>query len=185
MQKARTWQQTQEEYRPNWQQNVNKTTTQVKNVVANPMHEERHRNNSCFTCGQPGHYAKQCPKNHKVNALSRPQVNFMESGPTQQNFTGHVNHISADESQEKPEVVIGMFSVNDIPAVILFDSGASHSFISGSFAAQNNFPCTILGKNMLVQTPGSIIKSNLVCRDLEININGVHFPTSLIIIESE
>ena len=43
----------------------------------------------------------------------------------------------------------------------------------------------LLGKNMLVQTPGSIIKSNLVCRDLEININGVHFPTSLIIIESE
>ena len=38
---------------------------------------------------------------------------------------------------------------------------------------------------MLVQTPGYIIKSNLVCRDLEININGVYFPTSLIIIESE
>ena len=47
----------------------------------------------------------------------------MESGPTQQNFTGHVNHISADEPQETPEVVIGMFSVNDIHAVILFDSG--------------------------------------------------------------
>ena len=32
VQKARTWQQTQVEYKPNWQQNVNKTTTQVKNV---------------------------------------------------------------------------------------------------------------------------------------------------------
>ena len=41
-----------------------------------------------------------------------------------------VNHISTDEAQEKPEVVIGMFSVNDIPAVILFHSGASHAFIS-------------------------------------------------------
>ena len=78
-----------------------------------------------------------------------------------------------------------MFSVNDIPVVILFDSGASHSFISRSFAAQKKFPCTLLGKNMLVQTPRSIIKSNLVCRDLEININRVYFPTSLIIIESE
>ena len=37
---------------------------------------------------------------------------------------------------------------------------------------------------MLVQTLGSLLKSNLVCRDLEININGVYFPTSLIIIES-
>ena len=104
----------------------------------------------------------------------------MESGPT-----GHVNHISTEEAQEKSEVAIGIFSVNDIPAVILFDYGASHSFISRSFAAQNNFPCPILGKYMLVQTPGSIIKSNLVCRDMEININGVYFPTSLIIIESE
>ena len=63
----------------------------------------------------------------------------MESRPNQQNFTGHVHHISADEAQEKPEVVIGMFSINDIPAIILFDSGASHSFISRSFSAQNKF----------------------------------------------
>ena len=33
IQKACTWQQTQVECKPNWQQNVNKTTTQVKNVV--------------------------------------------------------------------------------------------------------------------------------------------------------
>ena len=78
----------------------------------------------------------------------------MESCPTQQNFTGHVHHISADEAQEKPEVVIGMFSVNDIPAVILFDSGASHSFISRSFVAQNKFPCTLLGKKYAGTNPG-------------------------------
>ena len=168
MQKARTWQQTQVEYQPNWQQNVNKTTTQVKNVVTSPVHEERQRNNSCFSCGQNGHYARQCPKNNKAN-LSRPQVNFIESCSTQQNFTGHVHHLSADEAQENPEVVIDMFSVNEIPAVILFDSRASHSFISHTFAAQNKFPCTLLGKNVLVQTLGSLIKSNLVCGDLEIN----------------
>ena len=78
-----------------------------------------------------------------------------------------------------------MFPVNNIPAVILFDSGASHSFISRSFAAQNNFPCTILGKNMLVQTLGSLIRSNLVCRNLEVRINEISFPTSWILIESE
>ena len=57
-----------------------------------------------------------------------------------------MHHLSADEAQENPEVVIGMFSVNGIHAIILFDSGASHSFISQSFAAQNQFPCTLLGK---------------------------------------
>ena len=107
----------------------------------------------------------------------------MEAG--QHDVTGYIHHTSADEAQENPEVVIGMFPGNNIPAVILFDSGVSHSFISPSFVAQNKFPCSLLGKNMLVQTPGSLLKSNLVCRDLEININGVYFPTSLIIIESK
>ena len=109
----------------------------------------------------------------------------MESCPTQQNLTGYIHHLFADEAQENPKVIIGMFSINNIPAVILFDSGASHSFISRSFVAQNKFPCSLLGKNMLVQTPGSLVKSNLVCRNLEININRVGFPTSLIIIESD
>ena len=104
--------------------------------------------------------------------------------PVQQNITRQVHHLSADEAQENPEVIIGMFSVNSIPAIILFDSGASHSFISQSFAAQNKFPCLILSKNMLVQSPGSLLRSNLVCRNLDININGVRFPTSLIVIES-
>ena len=79
VQKARTWQQTQVEYKPNWQQNVNNTTTQVKNVVTNPVREECQRNNSCLSCGQTGHYARQCPKNGKGNALFRPQVNCMEA----------------------------------------------------------------------------------------------------------
>lgn len=64
----------------------------------------------------------------------------MEACLNQHAITGYVHHISADEAQENPEVVIGMFPVNNIPAVILFDSGASHSFISWSFVAQNKFP---------------------------------------------
>ena len=38
---------------------------------------------------------------------------------------------------------------------------------------------------MLVQSPGSLLRSNLVCRNLEIDINRVRFPTSLIVIESD
>ena len=63
------------------------------------------------------------PKNSKANGLFRPQVNFMESCPNQQNITGHVHHLSADEAQKNPEVVGGMFSVNNILAIIIFDSG--------------------------------------------------------------
>ena len=77
-----------------------------------------------------------------------------------------------------------MFPVNNIPAIILFDSGVSHSSISRSFVAQNKFPCSILSKNMPIQSPGSLLRSNLVYHNLEIDIKGVRFPTSLIVIES-
>jgi hypothetical protein len=38
--------------------------------------------------------------------------------------------VAVEEAQEAPDVVIGMFLVNDTSAVVLFNSGASHFFIS-------------------------------------------------------
>ena len=40
----------------------------------------------------------------------------------------------AEEAQEAPDVVIGMFYVNSVLARVLFDSGASHSFVIEEFA---------------------------------------------------
>ena len=154
VQKARTWQQTHVDYKPNWHQNVNKTSTQVKNVVTSPVREESQRNNSCFNCGQTGHYARQCPKNGKPNAPFRPQVNHLEPYSVQRTIQWQFHHLSVDEAQEDSEVVIGMFPVNSIPAIILFDSEASHSFISRSCVAQNKFPYSILWKKYDGTIPG-------------------------------
>jgi hypothetical protein len=44
--------------------------------------------------------------------------------------TGRVNHVSTEMALEELEVMLGTFDVNSIPATVLFDSGASHSFIS-------------------------------------------------------
>jgi len=102
----------------------------------------------------------------------------------QKTIQGQVHHLSVEESQENPEVIIGMFSVNSILAIILFDSWVSCSFIWRSFAAQNKFPCSILEKDMMVQSPGSLLKSNITRRDLAIDFHGIMFPASLIVIES-
>jgi hypothetical protein len=104
--------------------------------------------------------------------------------PNQKLIQGQVHHLSAEEAQENPEVVIGMFPVNNKPSTILFDSGASHSFVSRSFNAQNKFSCSLLEKYMMVQSPGSLLKTNMVCRGLKIDIRGVIFPATLVAIES-
>jgi hypothetical protein len=51
---------------------------------------------------------------------------------------GRVNHVSTETAQENPQVVLGMLFVNSIPASVLFDSGATHSFISAQFVAKHH-----------------------------------------------
>ena len=46
-------------------------------------------------------------------------------------------HYTAVEEVLAGEVVIaGMFLINKHPAIVLFDSGASHSFMSQAFASK-------------------------------------------------
>jgi hypothetical protein len=72
-----------------------------------------------------------------------------------QNYArGRVNHVAMEEAQEAPNVVIGMFLVNDTSAVVLFDSGASHSFISAAYVGKHNLPRALLRCQMIVSSPG-------------------------------
>jgi hypothetical protein len=67
---------------------------------------------------------------------------------------GRVNHVSAKTAQENPQVVLGMFFVNSIPTSVLFDSGASHSFISAQSVAKHSIPMCPMKQTMLVKSPG-------------------------------
>ena len=50
---------------------------------------------------------------------------------------GHLNHVTTEEAQEAPDMVMGMFPINSVPAVVLFDSGASHSFVTKLFVEKS------------------------------------------------
>jgi hypothetical protein len=65
-------------------------------------------------------------------------------------------HVDAEVTQENPRVVLGMFLVNSTPASVLFDSGASHSFITSQFIAQHNIPINPMSRHLLVTSPGGI-----------------------------
>jgi hypothetical protein len=63
-------------------------------------------------------------------------------------------HVDAEVAQENPRVVLRMFLVNSTPASVLFDSGASHSFITSQFVDQHNIPISLMPHHMLVTSPG-------------------------------
>jgi hypothetical protein len=63
---------------------------------------------------------------------------------------GKVNHVAVEEDKEALDVVIGMFFINESSAVVLFNSRASHSFISAMYVEKHN----LLKCQMIVSSPG-------------------------------
>jgi hypothetical protein len=59
-----------------------------------------------------------------------------------------------EEAQEAPDVVFGMFFINDTSLVVLFDSVVSHSFIYAASVEKHNLPIALLKCQMIVISPG-------------------------------
>jgi hypothetical protein len=103
----------------------------------------------CYNCGEKGHYANRCPNpctraNQTATATATPApTSGANSVPViaKQNYArGNVNHVAMEEAQEAPDVVIGMFLINDTSTIVLIDSEASHSFISTAYVEKHNLP---------------------------------------------
>ena len=66
--------------------------------------------------------------------------------PQQFGTKARINHVDAKEAQQAAGVALGEFLVNSVMATVLFDSGASHSFISASFVDKHKILTTPLQK---------------------------------------
>jgi hypothetical protein len=77
-----------------------------------------------------------------------------------------------EEAQEALDKVIGMFFINDTSAVVLFDFGASHSFISTAYTEKHNLPMTLLRCLMLVSSPGGDMPARQLCLKVNLKIRG-------------
>jgi hypothetical protein len=98
---------------------------------------------------------------------------------------GKVNHMTSDEAQQAQDVVLGMFLASSHPATILFDSGASHSFISSSFITKHSLPIATMKHTMLVSSPRGEMRTKHICPAVSITIRGVDFPSNLILLDSK
>ncbi|WVZ90041.1 hypothetical protein U9M48_036374, partial [Paspalum notatum var. saurae] len=120
----------------------------------------------------------------RQNASQQQQ---QQGRPNQQNkapLQGKVNHVTAETAVEAPNVVLGTFTVNSNPATILFDTGATHSFITRSFAEKHNLPLSCMKRPMVINSPREKITTNTVRTRVSINIRRVEFRTGLLVIDS-
>jgi hypothetical protein len=77
-----------------------------------------------------------------------------------------------------------MFYINAIPATLLFDSGATHSFMSARYANTNELPLKIMKTPMIVITPKGPVEANHMTHKLTLTIMGREFGATAIILEA-
>ena len=86
---------------------------------------------------------------------------------------------------DEPDAVIGKFLLNSHIALILFDTGASHSFISRSFVNKHGLAVENIGNPIRVSSPGGEMIVSSGCRQLNLEIGKHQFPTDLIVLETQ
>jgi hypothetical protein len=77
-----------------------------------------------------------------------------------------------------------MYLINSIPASVLFDSGASHSFITEIFVEKYNIPKCIMKKMLLVTSPEGKMQATHSCPQVNVNIIGVDFLADLVVLRT-
>jgi hypothetical protein len=161
--------------------------------VVTPMNTRNHRGTACLRCGKVGHYVNARPKRNAPNTPAQSQNNQQIRNESQiskgskgkQNYArSRVNHVSAETAQENPRVVFGMCLVNSALASVLFDAGATHSFITSHCAAKLNIPMSTMPRPMLVSSARGDMKAIYRCNRVNLQILGKDFHADPIVLDS-
>jgi predicted aspartyl protease len=60
------------------------------------------------------------------------------------------------------EVIVGTLFLNEHPIIILFDSGASHDFVSSAYAERVKLTLVASGAPYVISTPGGRVDTNCI-----------------------
>jgi hypothetical protein len=98
---------------------------------------------------------------------------------------GKLNFTTLEELPEEAPIMTGTFSVFNQPALILFDSGASHSFISQKFSAKCQLPFCHAKGSFMIATPGGKTVTNQLIRSVPIQLGSYIIKTTLLVLGLE
>jgi len=83
------------------------------------------------------------------------------------------------------QVLVDIVSINSKPTRALFDSGASHSFMSRKFALEHNFPIRNIPTPFVIDAPGATLVSKEVVNLAQLEVSGLIFMVKFVVIDLE
>ncbi|KAL0561767.1 hypothetical protein IC582_002208 [Cucumis melo] len=130
---------------------------------------------TCFKCRQEGHTADRCPL--RLTGIAQNQG----AGAPHQ---GRVFATNKTEAEKAGTVVTGTLPVLGHYALVLFDSGSSHSFISSAFVSHARLEVEPLHHVLSVSTPsGECMLSREKVKACQIEIAGHVIEVTLIVLD--
>ncbi|XP_057770870.1 uncharacterized protein LOC130990663 [Salvia miltiorrhiza] len=146
--------------------------------------------NVCYNCGQAGHYSSHCPSKQQGMARGKPdqssaqplraimgypqppQQQRQPQGPQkhqkqqqqQQQLPQHQRAFALNEKQPEKNQgnLTGMGKILDVPVIVLFDTGASHSFVAQACVNTFKLEPKLATPELRVITPVGFITSRSI-----------------------
>jgi hypothetical protein len=97
--------------------------------------------------------------------------------------TGHVNYTIVEDFPEGEQVLTGTFSLNGYPAVVLFDSGATHDFITKACTQRCQLSIHHIDIPYLISTLGGRVVTKQTIVHAHLHLAGKLYKPSLNVLD--
>jgi hypothetical protein len=140
---------------------------------------------TCFNCGRSCYFARECIAPKKT--ATQGHVTPPSHGPHKvaNAKTGHVNYTTMEDIPEGEQVLTCTFSLNGYPAVVLFDSGATHDLITEACTQRCQLSIHHIDTPYLISTLGGRIVTKQTVMHAPLDLAGKLYKSNLIVLDGQ